>query len=136
MDPVTTAIIAAVSCGAASGVNDAAKKAIGDSYEGIKAVIKRRFGSASDAADAMEKLEAKPDSQGRRETLAEELKSINAAADRELLSAAQSLLELIKSLPRGEQYVQVAHGIGIAQADHGSSASVKILGSRGGKDSV
>ena len=35
MEPVTTAIIAALAVGAASGVTDAAQKAIMDGYEGL-----------------------------------------------------------------------------------------------------
>jgi hypothetical protein len=38
--------------------------------------------------DAIEKLQAKPESPGRQQTLAEELKATNASADRELLGAA------------------------------------------------
>jgi hypothetical protein len=128
MDPVTVAIIAALSAGAKSGVTDAAKKAIVDGYEGLKALLKKKFGSNSDVADAIDKLQAKPDSPGRRETVAEELKAANADAQPELLCAAESLLELIKALPQGEQHIQVAHGTGIAQADRGSTATVKIFG--------
>jgi len=127
MDPVTIAIIAALSAGAASGVTDVAKKAIVDGYEGLKALLKKKFGSNSDAADALDKLEAKPDSAGRRETLAEELKAVNASSEPELLGAAQALLELIKALPQGEQHIQVAQGTGIAQADRGGAATVKIF---------
>jgi hypothetical protein len=137
MDPVTAAIIAALSAGAASGATDVAKKAVVEGYEGLKALLKKKFGSNSDAADAIEKLQAKPDSQGRRETLTEELGAVNAAGDPELLRAAQSLLELVKALPQGEKYVQqVAHGIGIAQASGGSTASVSVSDWHGTKNDV
>jgi hypothetical protein len=129
MDPVTVAIIAALSAGATSGVTDAAKKTIVDGYEGLKGLLKKKFGSNSGVADAIDKLQATPDSPGRRETLAKELKAINAAAEPELLCAAQSLLELIKAMPQGERHIQVAHGTGIAQADRQSTATVNIYGS-------
>src|SRR5437763_585877 len=102
MDPITLAIVAALSAGAASGATDVAKKAIVDGYEVLKTLLKKKFGDNSDATDAINKLQAKPDSPARRETLAEELKAVNAAADPELLHAAQSLLELVKALPQGE----------------------------------
>ena len=128
MDPVSTAIIAALSAGAASGVTDAAKQAMVDAYHGLKALISKRFGSDSEVGNAIEKLQAKPDSDGRKQTLAEELKAVNAAAEPDLVTAAQSLLALIKALPQGEPHIQQAKGIGIAQASGGSSASVHIHG--------
>jgi hypothetical protein len=134
MDPVTLAIITALATGATSGLTDATKKALVDGYEGLKGLIKKKFGGDSDAAEAIEKLQAKPDSLGRRETLAEELKAVNAAADPELLSASHSLLELIKALPQGDRHIQVAQGIGIAQADRGGTASVKFFGSPSKRD--
>lgn len=132
MEPVTMAIVAALSAGAASGATDVAKKALVDAYEGLKAMIKKKFGSNSDAADALDKLQAKPESVGRQTTLAEELNTVNAAADQELLRAAHSLLELIKALPQEEQHiVQVAHGQ-VAQASGvRSTASVTIHSSGG-----
>lgn len=128
MDPVSTAIIAALSAGAASGVTDAAKQAMVDAYHGLKTLISKRFGSDSEVGNALEKLQAKPDSDGRKQTLAEELKAVNAAAEPDLVTAAQSLLALIKALPQGEQHIQQAKGIGIAQASEGSTASVHIYG--------
>src|SRR5207253_789309 len=104
MDPITLAIIAALSAGAASGVTDATKKAVVDGYEGLKALVKSKFSGNTDVIDAVDKLQAKPDSPGRRGILAEELKAINAAGDPELLGAAQSLLEMIRGLPKGEQH--------------------------------
>ena len=126
MEPITAAIIAALTAGAASGITEAAKKAISDGYSGLKALINKKFGGKSDVTDAIEKLQAKPESPGRQQTLAEELKAINASADPELLGAAQSLLELIKAVPHGDQHIQNAVGTGIAQADRGSTASVSF----------
>jgi len=126
MEPVTTAIIAALTAGASSGVTEAAKKAISDGYSGLKALISKKLAVHSDVTDAIEKLQAKPESAGRQQTLAEELKATNASADQELLDAAQSLLELIRALPHGDQHIQNAVGTGIAQADRGSTASVSF----------
>jgi len=129
MDPVTAAIIAALSAGAASGATDVAKKAIVEGYEGLKGLLKKKFGSDSEAADAIEKFQDTPDSPKRQETLVQELKAVNAAGDPELLRAARSLLELIKGLPQGEQHIQqVAQGTGIAQASGGGTATVSMSG--------
>jgi superfamily II DNA helicase RecQ len=128
IDLVSVAVIAAVSSGAADGVKDVTKKAIVDSYEGLKGLIKKKYGSSSAVGEAIDKLQDKPDSQGRRETLAEELRAVNANVEPELLSAARTLIKLIEALPQGEQHIQLAHGIGIAQADRGGTATVNVWG--------
>jgi hypothetical protein len=121
MDPITTAVIAAVAAGASSEVT---KKTIAESYDGLKALLKKKFGSDSDVAAAVEELEKKPDAKGRRQTVEDELEAVNAGADTELLAAAQALLDQIKTVPQVEQNVQIARGTGIAQAGHGSRSSV------------
>jgi hypothetical protein len=121
---IMSAIVAALSAGAATGATEAGKKAIVDAYDGLKSLIKKRFGGNSEAAVALDKLEAKPDSEGRKQTLSEELESAGAASDPELVSAAQALTALIRALPNGEKHIQIAHGQGIAQADRGSTATV------------
>jgi hypothetical protein len=125
-DIVANAIVAALSAGAVAGATDTAKSAIADAYNSLKSLIKTKFGPDSEAAEAIDKLEAKPDSGGRTKTLAEELQAVNSSSDPELASAAQSLLELIRPLPQGEKRIQFAQGTGIAQADRGSTATVTM----------
>jgi hypothetical protein len=125
-DAITDAILAALSAGAVTGATDTAKKAIDDAYQGLKSLVKKKFGKDSDAAEALAKLEAKPDSDGRKQTLTEELKAVNAVSDPELASSVQSLLELIRALPQGEKHIQFAQGTGIARADRGSTATVSM----------
>jgi hypothetical protein len=55
-------------------------------------------------------VEAKPDSDGRKKTLAKELEAVNSASDPELVSAAQSLLALIKAMPFGRKARSVCAG--------------------------
>jgi len=123
---IANAIVAAVTAGAATGATDTAKKAIGDAYSGLKSLLMKKFGSDSTAIEAVKSLEAKPDSQGRQQVLAEELASAKVDSHPEILSSAQSLLELIKALPGREQHTQIARGTGIAQADRGGVANVNI----------
>jgi hypothetical protein len=123
-DAVANAIVAALSAGAVGGATEAGKKAVADAYDSLKSLILKRFGSGSEAAVAIEKLEAKPESEGRRATLGEELQSVDAASDPELVSAAQALLALVRALPQSESNVQIAQGTGIAQASHQSTATV------------
>jgi hypothetical protein len=133
-DAIVTAIVAALSTGAAKGATDAAKTAVVDAYGGLKSLIKIRFGGHSEAAVAIDRLEAKPDSDGRRQTLSEELQSANVGTDPEIASAAQALLALIRALPDGEKNIQFAQGQGIAQADRGSTATVSLYAGPGKDD--
>jgi hypothetical protein len=129
MDPISVAIVAAIGAGALGGVKETSTKAVVDGYNGLKSLISKKFGKSSEIVDAIGKLETKPESPGRRQILAEELKARKVLEDHELLRASESLLELIRSLPDGDQHIQSAHGVGIAQADRGSSASVNLGGS-------
>jgi hypothetical protein len=133
MDLLSTAIIAALTAGAASGLTDTVKKAIIDGYEELKTLVGKKFGIGSDVADAIEKLQLKPYSPGRRQTLAEEMEAVDAPADPALLAAAQSLLALVRAVPVGQQHIQVARGVGIAQADRGSTSYTIVPDSTTGK---
>ncbi len=66
MDPITTAIVAAL-------VSDLSKTAIKNSYNALKNALKKKFGSESDLIEAVNGLEKKPDSKGRKATLQEEV---------------------------------------------------------------
>jgi hypothetical protein len=126
MDPITAAIVSAVSAGAISGLTEASKTAITDAYRKLKALLSKKCGGESDVVHAVNEVEAKPDSTGRQATLQEEVAAVKADQDQELLQAAQALLQLLQASPEGAQHVQTATGSYIAQADRGSSASVNI----------
>jgi hypothetical protein len=98
MDPITTALIAALT--------KLTEPAIKDAYEGLKALIIKKFGSHHEVVRAVENLEKRPDSLGRRETLQEEVAGSKAGEDTAISSAAHSLLESLKKQPGGPQTVQ------------------------------
>jgi disulfide oxidoreductase YuzD len=103
MDPITTAVLAALA--------KLAEPAIKDSYEGLKTIIVRKFGAHHEVVRAVDNLEKKPDSAGRKETLKEEIVGSGAVADTEILAAANSLLAKLKQQPGGEEIVhQVVTG--------------------------
>jgi hypothetical protein len=89
MDPITTALIA--------GVAKLAEPAVKDGYEGLKALLKRKFGEKSEVIAAVESVEQKPESAGRRETLAEEVLAVKAPEDPEIVAAAQALVGTIQA---------------------------------------
>lgn len=129
MDPVTTivaAVIAGIAAGTASGATEVSKQVIVGAYGGLKTVLKRRFGESSDVVDAVNRLESKPESAGYKQVLEEELEAVKAEQDGEVLDAAQKVLDQAMEVPELEQHIQTAIGSYIAQADRGSTATVKV----------
>ncbi|GHP00134.1 hypothetical protein KSF_101810 [Reticulibacter mediterranei] len=53
MDPITTAIVAALTVGAAGGLTDTAKTVVGDAYQGVKALLTKKFGTKSAVVEAV-----------------------------------------------------------------------------------
>jgi flagellar motor component MotA len=97
MDPITTAIVAAV-----AGVSSSAIK---DGYNALKEALKKKFGEKSDLVDAVDKLETKPDSEGRKATVQEEVSLAKVNDDPELLKLAQDLLNALKAQPNAQTVI-------------------------------
>jgi disulfide oxidoreductase YuzD len=104
MDPISTVMLAALVAGVTAGAADVGQKAIVDAYEGLKTIIKRKFGAQSDLAPAISSLENKPDSEGRQATLAEEVAAADAAQDEEIMAAVQALQDMLAA--HGDERVQ------------------------------
>jgi hypothetical protein len=104
MDPITTAIIAALAAGAVAGATDVGKQAIADAYNGLKAVIRRKWGAQSELGQAVDSLESNPDSAGRQEVLAEEVAAAQADQDADIVAALQALQE--KLTIHGDERIQ------------------------------
>lgn len=134
MDPVTAAILAAVAAGLAKGAGEAATKAVADAYQGLKSLLRSRFGGRSSVVKAVEDLEARPESKARQEVVREEVEAAGAHADADVVAAAQVLLEHIREMPGGETHVQQAIGNYIAQADRGGHAEVRVGNGRDAPD--
>jgi hypothetical protein len=98
MEPITTALLAAL--------GKLAEPAVKDGYEALKNLIVKKLGARHAVVDAVESVEKKPESSGRRQTLTEELGSSGVAADSEVLDAARRLLESVAKLPGGENHVR------------------------------
>ena len=99
MDPITTitdAIVTALSAGTVAGLTDTAKAAVNDGYNKLKALLSKKHGESSEIVQAIDKLEAKPDSQGRKDTLVEEIAAVKAEQDEEIVAAAKQILTLVK----------------------------------------
>jgi hypothetical protein len=90
MDPISI-IIAALAAGATAGLKPAAEQAIKDAYEGIKALIKRKYARVN-----VEVFEGKSPSDSRKAVLREDLEQTDAGQDEEVLRQAQAVLEAIR----------------------------------------
>lgn len=98
MDAITTAIVTGLAI-------PVAKDAIADAYAALKAGLKKKFGAQSDVVNAVEQLEKKPDSEGRKATLQEEVENAKVNDDPEIVKLAQDLLSKLKEQPGGQQVI-------------------------------
>ncbi len=122
MDPITGAIIAAIT----AGVTKTGENIVVDAYNGLKELLRGKFGQHGDIIQAIEGVESKPDSPGRRTMLQEEIAAAGASQDPEITRAAAELLEKISAQPGGAQHVQNIVGNYNAQADRGGTATVNV----------
>ena len=113
MDPITAALVAAITAGA----TQVGKSAIVDSYNGIKALIKKKF-AKTELPAAIENLEKKPESKGRRGMVQEEVESAKADKDPEILSAFQALIDALKNTPEGQKVIS-KYNLNITGSDVG-----------------
>jgi lipid-binding SYLF domain-containing protein len=123
MDPVTL-ILTALAAGAALGVKDTASQAVKDAYDGLKTLVKRRFGGRADGELVLARYEEAPETW--KDPLATELAAAGAGDDVGLVAAAQALMALAD--PAGSQAgkytVQVLGGQGVQVGDHNIQRNV------------
>lgn len=110
MDPISL-IIAALVAGAAAGAKDTASSAVKDAYEGLKGLIRRRFGGDQAAEAELRKAEETP--VGDHSALSARLEAAGAADDAELLRAAQEVLK-----QAGKYNISIKDSKGISVGDH------------------
>ena len=101
MDLITSAIVAALGAGAISGLTETSKTGITDAYQALKDLLAKKFGLKSQVVQAVDHLEAKPESASRQEGLQEEIIATQAEQDTEVLAAAKHLLTLLQPQQAG-----------------------------------
>lgn len=129
MDPVTLAIVAAVTAGITAGAGKVAEKAVLDAYEGLKGLIKKKFGGDSKVPKAIVDLEDDPDFEPYQEGLKQRIEVAKVHKDPEILKAAQVLLDLLQDKPAGAQaiqHVQNVYGDYSAAAGPYGTATVNV----------
>jgi len=86
-------ILAALAAGAAAAAKDTAGTAVKDAYEGLKAFAEK---GKTDDSDIVDKHEKKPDSEGVKTLLKEELLEAKIDRDAEVIKTAEELLKQLK----------------------------------------
>jgi hypothetical protein len=97
MDPITAAILAVLPALA----SDMVKSTVKDAYEGLKAVIRRKWGDTSPISKAISAMEEDPKSKAQSAVLEEKVSAVKATEDAEVVQALCQLVEQMKT-----------HGIG------------------------
>ncbi len=117
MDPVSL-IVAALAAGASAALKDTAGEAVKDAYAGLKSLLKRKLGDKQAAQVAIDKHEQAPEVWEK--PLEAELTASGVADDKEIVEAAQRVMELID--PAGSQTgkynVVISGGKGATVGDH------------------
>ena len=88
MDPITTALFAAIAAGAISGATKVGEQVIVDAYAKLKELLWKKFGAKSKVVKAVKELEANPKSAARKEVVKEEVTAVKADQDKELLQVS------------------------------------------------
>lgn len=89
MDPISI-IVSALASGAAAGLKPTAEKIITDAYAGLKGMIQRKYNNVD-----VRPVENKPESESKRESVAEDLADAGATGDQELLDLAKVLIDAV-----------------------------------------
>jgi hypothetical protein len=101
MDPITTAIVSAVS----TGLTTIGKQAVMDAYNRLKKIITSKFEKDNQVSKAIAEIEKNPDSKGQQVVLSEKVAAIKADQDAEVLKIAHELIEVLKSTETGRKAI-------------------------------
>jgi hypothetical protein len=128
MDPITSAIVAALAAGATVGLTDTAKKLIADLYNSIKKKIQQKHGKDSKPVKAINDLENEPNFVPYQAGLQQRINELEIDKDPELVSLAINLLSVIQQTQNNTslQTIQNIYGNGNAVAGSGGTANINI----------
>lgn len=90
MEPISL-ILAALVAGAVAASKDVAEKGVKDAYEGLKALIKRRFADNKEANMVLDEHEKDPETYEK--PLIKKLTEASVDRDAEILKAAEAVLK-------------------------------------------
>jgi hypothetical protein len=119
MDPITAAILAVLPALAA----DTVKSGLKDAYEGLKAVIRRKWGDTAPISKAISAVEDDPKSKAQAAVLEEKVSAVKATENAEVVQALHLLVEQMKTHGIGGEVAKIQfnmsggtlQGVGVAQ---------------------
>jgi hypothetical protein len=117
MEPISI-IMAALAAGAAAGATEVASQAIKDAYEGLKALVLKRFEGKPVAEAAL--IEYERDTDTWEKPLQKSLVEAGAEKEQEIVEAAQKVLQLVQpqQVAQGKYNVQIGTAYGTVIGDH------------------
>ena len=123
MDPITL-IVTALVAGAALGAQDTVSAMVKDAYAGLKALVRKRLGGGPGAELVLARHEQAPETW--QAPLMAELAKAGADGDRDLIAAAQALLDLLGEAEgrTGKYTVDVRGAQGVQIGDHNRQDNV------------
>ena len=123
MDPITL-IVTALAAGAALGAQDTVSAMVKDAYAGVKALVRKRLGGRPGAELMLARHEQAPETW--QAPLMAELAEAGAESDRDLLAAAQALLDLVGGADgrTGKYTVDVQRAQAVQIGDHNRQDNV------------
>jgi hypothetical protein len=92
VDPITL-IVTALAAGAALGAQDTVSAMVKDAYAGLKVLVRKRLGGRPGAELVLARHDQAPETW--QAALTAELAETGADGDRDLIAAAQALLDLV-----------------------------------------
>ena len=120
MDPVSL-IVAALAAGATAALKDTTTTAVTDAYQGLKALLVRRFGDSPEARAQVERVDREPEAAAQ--ALRKPLADSGAASDAALVEQARELLARADpaGTRAGKYTVSVTGGKGVVVGDHNTT---------------
>ena len=101
MDPITTAVLAALPL--------LATDAVKSSYEGLKAVISRKWGENGPITKAINAVEENPTSKAQAAVLQEKIADAEATKETDVAQALHTLVEELKAHNAGAEAISRIH---------------------------
>lgn len=112
MDPITAALVSALTAGLVSGVTKIGEGLVGDAYQALKTALGKKFGKKNKVTQAVKELESDPGSVRAQEALARSVREAGADRDQELLKLAKHLNRMVVNINQnaGDHAVQIGQG--------------------------
>jgi hypothetical protein len=122
VDPITAAIVAALSAGAAAAGKEVVTQATKEAYGALKSWIKSHYSNVS-----VDQLEQQPSSKARQDVVAEDLDRTGATKDTELITLAKTLTDQLRSQAPQLQSI----GVDLGQLNQADVTFGNVLASKG-----